>query len=119
MFAALQRRRITSGLILLAVLTACATATGCGRSAGTEKIIVQGASGQLGSLVVEELLEMQVPAEKQEAARGQLGFQAELNSPYLRVVSTAVEDLTGRPPTSLRTLLEANRQRLQAAANGQ
>ncbi len=331
MIAALQRRRITSGLILLAVLTACAIATGCGRSAGTEKIIVQGASGQLGSLVVEDLLEMQVPAENlilvsrtpeqlsqfaklgaatrygdftepdslaqayaggtrmllismgggggrraqlhagaidaavaasvkhiaytsyvnadtfatsaiapdhrateqhlrdsgvawtmlrnsiymnglveeaeaaaragelitstpearvgyvmredcaaaaaaviagpghenriyditgpelvgpeeiaaaaaavsgaevhyramseaehiaaliaagqtQEAARGQLGFQAELNSPYLRVVSTAVEDLTGRPPTSLRTLLEANRQRLQAAANGQ
>jgi hypothetical protein len=94
MFAALQQRRITSGLILLAVLTVCAIATGCGRNPGTEKIIVQGASGQLG-------------------------FQAELNSPYLRVVSTTVEDLTGRPPTSLRTLLETNRQRLQAAANRQ
>ncbi|MGD8810936.1 MAG: NAD(P)H-binding protein [Gammaproteobacteria bacterium] len=270
MFAALQQRRITSGPILLAVLAACAIATGCGRSPGTEKIIVQGASGRLGSLVAEALLEMRVPAENlipvsrtpeklsqfarlgaatrygdftepdslaqayaggthmllismgggrgrraqlhagaidaavaagvkhsaytshvnadkfassviapdhrateqhlrdsgvawtmlrnsiymnglveeaaavsgaethyramseaehiaaliaagrtEAAARGQLGFRAELNSPYLRVVSTAVEDLTGRPPTSLRTLLGANRQRLQAAANGQ
>jgi NAD(P)H dehydrogenase (quinone) len=47
---------------------------------------------------------------------GALSFAAELNSPYLRVPSTAVADLTGRPATTVRTLLLANKQKLVAAA---
>ncbi len=42
-------------------------------------------------------------------------FDAELDSPYLRDPSTAVADLTGRPPTSVRKLLTAARARLVAA----
>jgi NAD(P)H dehydrogenase (quinone) len=50
------------------------------------------------------------------AIRGSLSFAAEQDSVYLREVTTAVADLTGRPPTSVRELLEANRSRLTAAA---
>jgi NAD(P)H dehydrogenase (quinone) len=50
------------------------------------------------------------------AVRGSLSFAAELDSPYLREVSTAVRDLTGRPATSVHELLLANRNRLVAAA---
>lgn len=50
------------------------------------------------------------------AVRGSLSFAAELDSPYLREISTAVRELTGRPPTSVRELLRANRDRLIAAA---
>jgi NAD(P)H dehydrogenase (quinone) len=47
---------------------------------------------------------------------GTISFAAELDSPYLREPSTAVADLTGRPATSVRHLLEQNRERLRAAA---
>jgi NAD(P)H dehydrogenase (quinone) len=50
------------------------------------------------------------------AINGALSFAAELNSPYLREPSTAVADLTGRPATSVRALLLANKQKLIAAA---
>lgn len=50
------------------------------------------------------------------AVRGSLSFAAELDSPYLREVSTAVRELTGRPATSVRELLLDNRERLTAAA---
>lgn len=50
------------------------------------------------------------------AVRGQLSFEAELDSPHLREVSTAVLELTGRPATSVRELLLAHRGRLVAAA---
>ena len=51
------------------------------------------------------------------AADGLMRFDLELASPYLSATSTAVADLTGRPPTSLRQLLEANRERLVAAGD--
>jgi NAD(P)H dehydrogenase (quinone) len=47
---------------------------------------------------------------------GTISFAAELDSPYLREPSTAVADLTGRPATSVRELLLANRERLRNAA---
>jgi NAD(P)H dehydrogenase (quinone) len=52
----------------------------------------------------------------ESAIRGALTFAKELNSPYLREPSTAVADLTGRPATSVRKLLVADRDRLRAAA---
>jgi NAD(P)H dehydrogenase (quinone) len=52
----------------------------------------------------------------ESAIRGTLSFGSELNSPFLREPSTAVADLTGRPATSVRALLVANRERLRAAA---
>ncbi|HZF29296.1 MAG TPA: NAD(P)H-binding protein [Gammaproteobacteria bacterium] len=52
----------------------------------------------------------------ESAIRGALTFAKELNSPYLREPSTAVADLTGRPATSVRKLLTADRGRLRAAA---
>jgi NAD(P)H dehydrogenase (quinone) len=48
---------------------------------------------------------------------GTISFAAELDSRYLREPSTAVADLTGRPPTSVRELLFRNRDRLRSAAN--
>ena len=50
------------------------------------------------------------------AINGTIAFAKELDSPYLREPSTAVADLTGKPATSVRKLLEANRARLRAAA---
>ena len=50
------------------------------------------------------------------AVRGSLSFAAELDSEYLREVSSAVRVLTGRAPTSVRELLLANRARLLSAA---
>jgi NAD(P)H dehydrogenase (quinone) len=50
------------------------------------------------------------------AINGTISFAAELDSPHLREPSSAVADLTGRPATSVRQLLEANRDRLRAAA---
>jgi NAD(P)H dehydrogenase (quinone) len=47
---------------------------------------------------------------------GTISFAAELDSPYLREPSTAVAELTGRPATSVRELLLANRERLREAA---
>jgi NAD(P)H dehydrogenase (quinone) len=47
---------------------------------------------------------------------GTISFAAELDSPYLREPSSAVADLTGRPATSVRELLLANRERLREAA---
>jgi NAD(P)H dehydrogenase (quinone) len=47
---------------------------------------------------------------------GTISFAAELDSPYLREPSSAVADLTGRPATSVRELLLANRERLRDAA---
>jgi len=52
----------------------------------------------------------------QAAINGTISFAAELDSPFLSEPSTAVADLTGRPGTSVRMLLTANRDRLQAAA---
>jgi NAD(P)H dehydrogenase (quinone) len=50
------------------------------------------------------------------AINGNVAFAKELDSPYLREPSTAVEELTGKAPTSVRMLLEAGRARLRAAA---
>ena len=50
------------------------------------------------------------------AINGTISFAAELDSPYLREPSTAVAELTGRPATSVRTLLTNDRERLRAAA---
>lgn len=50
------------------------------------------------------------------SVEGAISFAAELDSQYLREPSTAVEDLTGRPATSVRDLLLENRERLRAAA---
>jgi NAD(P)H dehydrogenase (quinone) len=50
------------------------------------------------------------------AIDGNVAFAKELDSPYLREPSTAVADLTGKQPTSVRKLLEDNRARLRAAA---
>ena len=50
------------------------------------------------------------------AINGTISFAAELDSPYLREPSTAVAELTGRPATSVRTLLANDRERLRAAA---
>ncbi len=50
------------------------------------------------------------------AINGNISFAKELDSPYLREPSTAVAELTGKPPTSVRMLLEASRARLRAAA---
>jgi NAD(P)H dehydrogenase (quinone) len=50
------------------------------------------------------------------AIDGTISFAEELDSPYLREPSTAVADLTGRPATSVRTLLTRNRERLREAA---
>jgi NAD(P)H dehydrogenase (quinone) len=52
----------------------------------------------------------------QAAINGTISFAAELDSPFLREPSTAVADLTGRPATSVRMLLTAERDRLRAAA---
>jgi NAD(P)H dehydrogenase (quinone) len=58
------------------------------------------------------LLDSGLPA---AAIDGTLGFAAELDSQYLREPSTAVADLTGRPATSVRSLLVAGRERLTIA----
>jgi NAD(P)H dehydrogenase (quinone) len=50
------------------------------------------------------------------AINGTISFAAELDSPHLREPSGAVADLTGRPATSVRRLLEESRDRLTAAA---
>lgn len=50
------------------------------------------------------------------AIGGTIAFAAELDSPHLREPSTAVADLTGRPATSVRSLLMQSRERLRAGA---
>jgi NAD(P)H dehydrogenase (quinone) len=50
------------------------------------------------------------------AVNGTVSFAKELDSPYLREPSTAVRDLTGRAPTSVRALLVAEKAKLVAAA---
>ncbi len=52
----------------------------------------------------------------ESAISGALSFATELDSPFLREPSTAVADLTGRPPTSVRSLLLAEKAKLVAAA---
>jgi len=59
------------------------------------------------------LLETGTP---ETAINGTLSFAAELSSPYLREPSTVMKDLTGRPGTSVRSLLLANKKKLIAAA---
>lgn len=59
---------------------------------------------------------LRAAGESDAAVRAALGFEAELDSPYLRQPSTAVEDLTGRPAESVRALLEAHGDELRAAA---
>ncbi len=51
------------------------------------------------------------------AINGAVSFAKELDSPYLQTPSTAVADLTGRAPTSVRMLLTASRERLATAAD--
>jgi NAD(P)H dehydrogenase (quinone) len=50
----------------------------------------------------------------ESAINGAISFAAELDSPYLREPSTAVAELTGRPATSVRSLLLASRERLRS-----
>jgi len=52
----------------------------------------------------------------QGAINGALSFAKELDSPFLREPSTDVADLTGRPPTSVRSLLLEEKVKLVAAA---
>jgi NAD(P)H dehydrogenase (quinone) len=61
----------------------------------------------------EYLLENGTP---ESAINGTLSFAKELDSPLLREPSTAVADLTGRPPKSVRALLLAEKAKLVAAA---
>ena len=49
------------------------------------------------------------------AINGTLSFAKELDSPFLREPSSAVKDLTGRSPTSVRALLLADKTKLVAA----
>jgi NAD(P)H dehydrogenase (quinone) len=60
----------------------------------------------------QRLAESGMPAASIEST---IQFAAELDSPYLREPSTAVQDLTGRPAKSVRELLLENRERLRAA----
>jgi NAD(P)H dehydrogenase (quinone) len=60
--------------------------------------------------------QLQAAGMAEAAINGTIAFAKELDSPFLREPSTAVADLTGRPATSVRKLLEANRARLRAAA---
>jgi NAD(P)H dehydrogenase (quinone) len=83
--------------------------------------LAQEISGKKLELVVldeagyrEYLLENGTP---EAAINGALSFAAELDSPFLREPSTAVADLTGRRPTSVRSLLLADKARLVAAAD--
>jgi NAD(P)H dehydrogenase (quinone) len=52
----------------------------------------------------------------ESAINGALSFAKELDSPFLREPSTAVRDLTGRAPTSVRALLLKQKAQLVAAA---
>jgi NAD(P)H dehydrogenase (quinone) len=77
-------------------------------------------SGKSVALVVqtqdEYRRQLQASGMAEAAINGTVAFAKELDSPYLREPSTAVADLTGKPPTSVRKLLEASRARLRAAA---
>jgi NAD(P)H dehydrogenase (quinone) len=59
--------------------------------------------------------QLQASGMPEAAINGSLSFAKELDSPYLREPSTAVADLTGRPATSVRSLLSENRERLLTA----
>lgn len=61
--------------------------------------------------IAEELTGVEI--ERVEAAGGGGGM---LNGPSFRVVSPAVQELTGRPPTTVRELLESSRGALMEAA---
>jgi NAD(P)H dehydrogenase (quinone) len=77
---------------------------------------VSGKPVQLVALSEDEYRQQLRDAGMTEAAiNGNVSFAKELDSPYLREPSTAVKDLTGKPPTSVRMLLEASRARLRAA----
>jgi NAD(P)H dehydrogenase (quinone) len=52
-----------------------------------------------------------------QAAEAAMRLEIEFASPFLQVTSNAVMQLTGRPPTSLRQLLEAHESELVAALN--
>jgi NAD(P)H dehydrogenase (quinone) len=77
-------------------------------------------SGKRVELVVqtedEYRRQLQASGMADAAINGTVAFAKELDSPYLREPNTAVADLTGKPATSVRKLLEANRARLRAAA---
>jgi NAD(P)H dehydrogenase (quinone) len=78
---------------------------------------ISGKSIQLVTLSEEEYRrQLQTSGMGGSAIDGNVVFAKELDSPYLRETSTAVADLTGRQPTSVRKLLEASRARLRAAA---
>lgn len=71
-----------------------------------------------------ELVVLEEPAYRQylldngtpeNGINGALSFAKELDSPFLREPSTAVADLTGRAPTSVRSLLVAEKAKLVAA----
>ena len=77
-------------------------------------------SGKRVALVVqtedEYRRQLQTSGMAEAAINGTVAFAKELDSPYLREPTTAVADLTGKPATSVRQLLEASRTRLRAAA---
>jgi NAD(P)H dehydrogenase (quinone) len=79
---------------------------------------ISGKAVELVALSEADLRRRLTAAGMPEAAiNGTISFAEELNSPYLREPSAAVAELTGRPPTSVRTLLMQDRERLRAAAN--
>jgi len=59
--------------------------------------------------------QLQASGMREAAINGTLSFARELDSPYLREPSRMVADLTGRPATSVRSLLTENRDRLLTA----
>lgn len=100
------------GLILASLLAS----TGCAQEPGAdERIIVSGASGNLGGLTVDALLERGVPADSlilvsrtPERLAEYPGFAI----PSLSFTTNDFSTLTGREPTTLHELLEANREML-------
>lgn len=79
---------------------------------------ISGKAVELVALSEADLRRRLTAAGMPEAAiNGTISFADELDSPYLREPSAAVAELTGRPPTSVRTLLMRDRERLRAAAN--
>jgi hypothetical protein len=79
---------------------------------------ISGKAVELVALSEADLRRRLTAAGMPEAAiNGAISFAEELDSPYLREPSAAVAELTGRPPTSVRTLLMRDRERLRAAAN--
>ena len=81
-------------------------------------IVISGASGQLGRLTAELVLDRMLDSEvilttrRPEALSDLAERGATIREGYLREASDAVENLTGRPPRSLREVFEAHRDEL-------